>query len=214
MIIITADSGSPEKGHVLPSLPYDYGANEPVIDAETMEIHYGKHHAGYVKKLNEALSKHEELRAKPLVELLSDIRSVPKDILGAVRDNGGGHLNHSMFWPILGGKGGEPSGDLAKKIESDLGGLDQMKDRVIGAGKRLFGSGWIWLVLDDPGALLVIGTKDQDSPVMAGYKPVMGIDVWEHAYYLKYRNDREAYLTAIWDVINWRQVEENLQAAS
>ncbi len=193
--------------HELPKLPYPYDALEPYIDARTMEIHYTKHHAAYVTNLNAALDKHPELHKKSLDDLLKGLNSVPEDIRVAVRNNGGGHLNHSMFWLIMKkGGGGEPKGELGDAIGKAFGGFAAFKDKVTNAGMTRFGSGWSWLVITKDGKLDVISTPNQDNPVMDGHKPVMGVDVWEHAYYLKYQNKRKDYLDAWWNIVNWDEI--------
>ena len=195
--------------HVLPDLPYAYDALEPHIDARTMEIHHGKHHAGYVNKLNAALEGHPELQEKNVRELLRDIKSVPEDIRQAVINNGGGHANHSLFWKIMGpGKGGKPSGELASAIDSVFGSFDGFKEAFANQATTRFGSGWAWLGLDASGKLHVGSTANQDSPWMIGHKPILGLDVWEHAYYLNYQNRRPDYIAAFWNVVNWDKVGE------
>ena len=198
----------------LPDLPYAFDALEPHIDAKTMEIHHDKHHKAYVDNLNAALEKHPEFDAGSDVDaLLRRIGEVPEDIRGAVRNNGGGHCNHSMFWEIMGpGGGGEPSGALADAIRSEFGGLDGLKEKMSNAGKGRFGSGWAWLVWDN-GRLAVSDTANQDSPLMEGKFPVLGIDVWEHAYYLKYQNRRPDYLDAWWNTVNWDAVARRFEQA-
>jgi Fe-Mn family superoxide dismutase len=199
----------------LPPLPYAPDALEPHIDAQTMQIHHGKHHAAYVNNLNAALEKHPELRYDDVEALLRDIEKVPEDIRTAVRNNGGGHANHSLFWRIMGpGGGGEPSGALAQAIERDLGGLAQMKEKVNNAGKGRFGSGWAWVVVGQGGTLSVTDTANQDSPLMTGSTPILGVDVGEHAYYLKYQNRRPDYLEAWWNVVNWPEVARRYEAAA
>ena len=194
----------------LPKLPYSYDSLEPHIDAQTMEIHYTKHHQGYVDKLNVALENHPELQDKPLEDLLWALDSIPEEIKKAVRNNGGGHLNHSLFWKIMSPDGGgEPQGKLAEAINKDLGGFDKFKEDFINAATTVFGSGWAWLVKDGSGKLLVQSTSNQDSPVMTGLTPLLGLDVWEHAYYLKYQNKRPDYIGAFWNVINWDEVNNN-----
>ena len=201
----------------LPDLPYAFDALEPHIDARTMEIHHDKHHAGYVSKVNAAIEG-KGLDGKSIEELISDISSLPADIQGAVRNNGGGHANHSLFWTILGPGGGSPSGDLAAAIDSDLGGFDKFKDDFSAAAATRFGSGWAWLCVGGDGKLCVCSTPNQDSPLMKGIAecpgtPILGIDVWEHAYYLNYQNRRPDYVAAFFNVINWGQVGENYAAA-
>jgi Fe-Mn family superoxide dismutase len=194
--------------HELPPLPYDYNALEPHIDEQTMKIHHDKHHAAYVTNLNAALDKHPELHQKSLDDLLRGINSVPEDIRPAVRNNGGGHANHTMFWEIMGpGKGGAPGGALGDAIKSSFGSFDSFKEQVNKAGIGRFGSGWAW-VIDAGGKLAIESTPNQDSPVMEGKKVIMGVDVWEHAYYLKYQNRRPDYLNAWWNVVNWDAVSK------
>jgi Fe-Mn family superoxide dismutase len=198
----------------LPKLPYGYDALEPYIDAKTMEIHYTKHHQTYVTKLNEALEKHPEIADKPLAELLGAIEGVPEDIRTAVRNHGGGHSNHSFFWEIMGpGAGGEPKGDVADMINGTFGDFAKFKEEFTKAATGVFGSGWAWLVLDETGKPMITSTPNQDSPVMKHQKPVLGLDVWEHAYYLKYQNKRPDYIEAWWGVVNWEKVEEFLKKA-
>jgi Fe-Mn family superoxide dismutase len=194
----------------LPPLPYPTDALEPHIDKMTMEIHHGKHHNAYVTNLNKALESAPNLASKTIEELLANnCAIVPDNIKTAVRNNGGGLINHSMFWTIMGPKaGGQPSGALADAIKSTFGGFDQFKEKINNAGVTRFGSGWAWLVRDGSGKLDIISTANQDSPVMEGKFPVMGVDVWEHAYYLKYQNRRPDYLGAWWNVVNWPAVEK------
>ena len=197
--------------HQLPTLPYDAAALEPHIDAQTMQIHHGKHHAAYVNNLNAALDKHPELHQKSIDELLKGINSVPEDIRTAVRNNGGGHANHTMFWEIMGkGKGGAPTGAIADAIKASFGSFDAFKEQVNKAGVGRFGSGWAW-VIDAGGKLAIESTANQDSPVMEGKKVIMGVDVWEHAYYLKYQNRRPDYLNAWWNVVNWDAVNQRFK---
>ena len=196
--------------HELPSLTYSPDALEPHIDARTMEIHHGKHHAAYVANFNKALEGHTDLAAKSVDEVLADLSSVPESIRGAVRNNGGGHSNHTLFWDIMGpGGGGEPSGDLADAINRDLGGFDKMKELVHTAGMTRFGSGWAWVVKNGD-KLEVMSTANQDSPLSEGKTPILGIDVWEHAYYLNYQNRRPDYLNAWWNVVRWDKVAARL----
>ena len=200
--------------HELPDLPYDYEALEPHIDAETMKIHHSKHHQGYVNNLNAALEKHPELADKSLEELLGDLDSVPEDIRTAVRNNGGGHANHSLFWPCMAPAAGQaPSGELADAIDSVFGSFDAFAEAFSKAAATRFGSGWAWLCVNGDGALVVTSTANQDNPVSEGLKPVLGLDVWEHAYYLNYQNRRPDYVKAWWNVVNWEQVSENFAAA-
>ena len=197
--------------HEVPALPYDYNALEPHIDEQTMRIHHDKHHAAYVTNLNAALEKHADLQGKSVEDLLKGINSIPEDIRTAVRNNGGGHANHTMFWEIMGPKGGgAPTGAIAEAITSTFGGFDSFKEQMNKAGATRFGSGWAWLV-ESGGKLVVESTANQDSPIMEGKKPIIGIDVWEHAYYLKYQNKRPDYLAAWWNVINWDAVNKRLK---
>ena len=191
----------------VPDLPYAYEALEPHIDAQTMHLHHDKHHAAYVTNLNKALESAPELQGKPIEELLANnCAAVPESIRTAVRNNGGGHLNHSMFWEILGPQaGGHPQGELASAINSKFGSFDTFKEKFNAAATARFGSGWAWLVKNGSG-LDVISTANQDSPLMEGHYPVMGLDVWEHAYYLKYQNRRPEYIGAWWNVVNWNEV--------
>jgi Fe-Mn family superoxide dismutase len=197
--------------HQLPPLPYDAAALEPHIDAQTMQIHHGKHHAAYVNNLNAALEKHPALASRSVEDLVTTLSSVPEDIRTAVRNNGGGHVNHTMFWQIMGpGKGGAPTGAVADLINSTFGGFDSFKDQMNKAGAARFGSGWVWLV-DSGGKFAIESTANQDNPMMEGKRPIFGIDVWEHAYYLKYQNRRPDYLAAWWNVINWDEVNKRLK---
>jgi len=202
--------------HTLPPLPYDFGALEPYIDAQTMQIHHGKHHQAYVNNLNAALDKHPELHNKTLEDLLRGINGIPEDIRTAVRNNGGGHHNHSLFWTIMApagkGGGGEPSGALADAIKKSFGDVAKFKEQLAGAATTRFGSGWAWLALAG-GKLELFSTANQDSPLMDGKIPVLGLDVWEHAYYLKYQNRRPDYVTAWWNVVNWPEVGKRYEAA-
>ncbi|MEM8930145.1 MAG: superoxide dismutase [Acidobacteriota bacterium] len=190
----------------LPELPYPTDALEPHIDARTMGIHHGKHHQGYVNNLNAALDGHADLQSKSVEELLADLGALPEAVRGAVRNNGGGHANHTLFWDIMGpGGGGEPTGDLADAIQRDFGDLDALKAAVNKAGATRFGSGWAWLVRSGD-QLEVMSTANQDSPISDGKTPILGVDVWEHAYYLHYQNRRPDYLAAWWNVVNWERV--------
>ncbi|MDE3155103.1 MAG: superoxide dismutase [Acidobacteriota bacterium] len=196
----------------LPPLPYAHDALEPHIDKMTMEIHHGKHHAAYVNNLNAALEKHPELQSKSVEDLLRGISSVPEDIRTAVRNNGGGHANHAMFWQIMGPHaGGAPTGAIADAITGAFGSFDTFKEQFAKAGMGRFGSGWAWLV-EQNGKLAIESTANQDSPLMEGKKVVMGVDVWEHAYYLKYQNRRGDYLSAWWNVVNWAEINKRLAA--
>ena len=200
--------------HELPELPYSHDALEPFIDKTTMEIHHGKHHNAYVTNLNNAISGNESLESKSIIELISDLDSVPEDIRGAVRNNGGGHATHSLFWSIMGpGKGGEPSGALGEAINSTFGSFETLKDEFTKAGMTRFGSGWAWLSISN-GSLVVSSTPNQDSPLMDGNEPIIGCDVWEHAYYLKYQNLRPDYLNAWWNVVDWDAASARFDAAS
>jgi Fe-Mn family superoxide dismutase len=200
--------------HTLPPLPYDFAALEPTIDAQTMQIHHGKHHQAYVNNLNAALDKHPELHTKSLDDLLRQISTVPEDIRTTVRNNGGGHHNHSFFWTIMAPRaGGEPSGKLADAIKKTFGEFAKFKETFSNAGVTRFGSGWAWLTVG-AGKLEVYSTANQDSPLMEGKVPVLGLDVWEHAYYLKYQNRRPDYVAAWWNVVNWPEVQKRFDAAS
>jgi Fe-Mn family superoxide dismutase len=197
----------------LPELPYAYDALEPHIDKETMNIHHTKHHNGYVTKLNAALEGHSAFDDLSVEEILADLNKVPEDIRTAVRNNGGGHANHSLFWTILGKDGAkEPVGDLKQAIDETFGSFDAFKETFANAAATRFGSGWAWLVVAD-GKLEVLSTPNQDSPISDGKTPILGIDVWEHAYYLNYQNRRPDYINAFWNVVNWDKVEEYYQAA-
>ena len=198
----------------LPDLPYAENALEPHIDAQTMNLHRTKHHNTYVTKLNEALASAPDLQSKTLEQLLTGLASVPEAIRGAVRNHGGGHHNHSLFWTILGpGSGGEPSGDLAAAISADFGSFASFKEKFTAAAAGHFGSGWAWLCVDKAKKLIVKSLPNQDSPLMDGLVPICGLDVWEHAYYLKYQNRRPDYITAFWNVVNWSEVAKRLAAA-
>jgi Fe-Mn family superoxide dismutase len=199
----------------LPSLPYPYEALEPYIDTETMHLHHDKHHQAYVTNLNNALQgQSEQLTSYAVEDLLRNMSQVPDSIRTAVQNNGGGHANHTMFWQIMKANGGgAPTGELASAIEQAFGSFDQFKDTFNKAGLARFGSGWAWLVLNQSGQLQVVSTANQDSPLMTGHYPVMGNDVWEHAYYLKYKNVRADYLNAWWNVVNWDEVARRFQQA-
>ncbi len=199
--------------HELPPLPYDYAALEPVIDAQTMKLHHDMHHAAYVKNLNAALEKHPELAGKSAEDLVRELSTVPEDIRGAVRNNGGGHVNHSMFWQIMKPQGGgAPSGKLADAIKGTFGDLKTLQEKFNDAGLKQFGSGWAWLT-SNKGSLAIASTPNQDNPLTQGLHPVMGNDVWEHAYYLKYQNRRAEYLQAWWNVVNWEEVGRRYEAS-
>jgi Fe-Mn family superoxide dismutase len=194
--------------HAVPPLPYDYNALEPHIDEQTMRIHHDKHHAAYVTNLNAALEKHPELQQKSIEDLLKGINTVPEDIRTPVRNNGGGHSNHTMFWELMGpGKGGAPAGALGAAINSAFSTFDSFKEQFAKAGVGRFGSGWVWLI-DAGGKLVIESSANQDSPLMEGKKAILGLDVWEHAYYLKYQNRRPDYITAWWNVVNWDAVSK------
>ncbi|MBS4538684.1 superoxide dismutase [Clostridium sp. D2Q-11] len=193
----------------LPELSYSYDALEPHIDKKTMEIHHTKHHAGYTKKLNNALEGHKDLQGKDIEELLKSIDSLPEDIKTAVRNNGGGFYNHSIFWKAMSPKGGgNPKGELSNKIEESFGSFDKFKEEFTNAAKTRFGSGWAWLILKEDGSLKITSTPNQDSPVMNNEKVLLGLDVWEHAYYLNYQNRRPDYIEAWWNVVNWDYINE------
>ncbi|MFQ3542760.1 superoxide dismutase [Halobacillus rhizosphaerae] len=198
----------------LPELPYAYDALAPTIDKDTMNIHHTKHHNGYVTKLNNALEGHADLQDKSLEQLLANnLEAVPEDIRTAVRRNGGGHANHELFWTIMSPNGGgEPTGELASAINDTFGSFDQFKEKFEATGAGRFGSGWAWLVVNN-GNLEVIDTLNQDSPIMEGKTPVLGLDVWEHAYYLNYQNRRPDYISAFWNVVNWEEVAKRFEAA-
>ena len=202
--------------HELPSLPYDFAALEPYIDAQTMQIHHDKHHQTYITNLKNALNKHPELLEKSVEELLRGITAIPDDIRTAVRNNGGGHHNHSLFWTIMAsprnGGGGEPSGKLAEAITRTFGEVAKFKEQLGNAAATQFGSGWAWLTVSN-GKLEVAGRPNQDSPLMDNKIPILGIDVWEHAHYLKYQNRRAEYVTAWWNVVNWQEVARRYEAA-
>jgi len=193
--------------YTLPPLPYDFGALEPHIDAKTMEIHHGKHHQAYINNLNAALKDHPDHQGKPIEQLIAGLDALPEGIQTAVRNNGGGHANHSLFWQIMKPQGGgEPTGALSQAITSEVGGFAAFKEAFGKAATTRFGSGWAWLVAGKDGKLAVTSTPNQDSPLMEGLTPLLGLDVWEHAYYLNYQNRRPDYITAWWNTINWEEV--------
>ncbi len=199
--------------HELPNLPYPFAALEPNIDAQTMQIHHGKHHATYVTKLNEALQGHDDLQKKSVEDLLRGFDSVPDSIKVPVKNHGGGHANHSLFWEVMGpNAGGAPGGPLGAAIESELGGFQSFKEKLTAAAVNQFGSGWGWLVLSG-GRLEVIARPNQDSPLIEGKTPILGVDVWEHAYYLRYQNRRPDYVAAWWNVVRWDEVAKRYQKA-
>lgn len=197
----------------VPPLPYAPAANEPHIDAQTMELHHDKHHAAYVTNLNAAVKDHSHVAAMPLSQMLGRLTELPEAIRTMVRNNGGGHAYHSMFWPIMGGKGGDPDGDLATAINRDFGSFTKFKEEFEKAGAGQFGSGWAVVLVDQAGKLSLVTRANQDSPLMDGKRVLFGNDVWEHAYYLKYQNRRAAYLAAWWNVVHWPAVAERYQAA-
>ncbi|MCK4559236.1 MAG: superoxide dismutase [Calditrichia bacterium] len=197
----------------LPDLPYSYDALEPFIDTQTMEIHHQKHHNAYVTKLNSALETSSEWQGKDVEEIIKNLNSVPESIRTAVRNNGGGHYNHTIFWNIMGANaGGEPGGDLATSINDAFGNFAKFKEEFSGAAANRFGSGWAWLVLDPSGKLAVLSTPNQDNPLTEGFKPLMGLDVWEHAYYLKYQNRRPEYIENWWNVVRWPAVADRFDS--
>ncbi|MDF2923580.1 MAG: superoxide dismutase [Paenibacillaceae bacterium] len=200
--------------HQLPALPYANNALEPYIDETTMSIHHDRHHNAYVTNLNAALDKHPELHDKSLEELIADLSAIPEDIRAAVRNNGGGHHNHSLFWEVIGpDAGGAPTGAVAEAIEAELGGFDKFKETFAAAAATRFGSGWAWLAVTKEGKLKVYSLPNQDSPISEGDTPILGLDVWEHAYYLKYQNKRPDYIAAFWSVVNWAEVNKRYEAA-
>ncbi|MCZ6574549.1 MAG: superoxide dismutase [Planctomycetota bacterium] len=198
----------------LPPLPYSHDALEPHIDTQTMQIHHGKHHNAYVTNLNKALEGHAALAEQSIEALVSNLSTVPEDIRGAVRNNGGGHANHSLFWTVMApGKGGAPTGTLAEKIDATFGGFEAFKEQFAKAGATRFGSGWAWLSLEGGGNLVVESTPNQDSPLTEGRTPLLGLDVWEHAYYLNYQNRRPDYIAAFWNLVDWDAVNGRYTAA-
>lgn len=199
--------------HELPELGYNYDALEPHIDAQTMELHHDKHHAGYVKKLNAALEGHEELQDKPVEDLIRNLNSVSEEVRTAVRNHGGGHYNHSLFWPLL-KKDVQPSGEVLEAINNTFGSLDDFKEQFKEAALGQFGSGWAWLVVNENKELEIVKTPNQENPLTEGKIPILGIDVWEHAYYLKYQNKRAEYVDNFFNVINWEQVNQNYLKAT
>jgi Fe-Mn family superoxide dismutase len=195
-------------------LPYDFAALEPHIDTQTMQIHYGKHHTAYISNLNAAVEKHPELGSKSPEDLVRDLKSVPEDIRTAVRNHGGGHVNHTMFWQIMKPNGGgKPTGAIAEAINSTFGSFEDFQKLFNDAGLKQFGSGWAWLVKNSSGKLQVVSSANQDNPMTDGLSPIFGNDVWEHAYYLKYQNRRADYLSAWWNVVNWDEINKRLAAA-
>jgi len=207
------DEQETKMAFTLPPLPYDFAALEPHIDAKTMEIHHGKHHQTYVNNLNAAIEKAPDLAKKSLDDLMRSVNTVPESVRTAVRNNGGGHWNHSMFWQIMGPKaGGEPGGNLGNAIRSAFGDFAKFREQFSAAGVGRFGSGWAWLI-NSGGKLSISSTPNQDNPLMEGQRAIMGLDVWEHAYYLKYQNRRPDYITAWWNVVNWKEVEKRFSQA-
>lgn len=197
----------------LPQLPYSYDALEPYIDAQTMEIHYTKHHQTYINNLNDALKTHPELQKKTLEQLIQGYENLPAEIATTVRNNAGGHFNHSLFWTLMKKNGGgKPKGKVAQAINKKFGSFEEFQVEFTAAAKKVFGSGWAWLALNKKGELVGISTPNQDATLMVDLDPILGLDVWEHAYYLKYQNKRPDYISAWWNVINWDQVEENYRA--
>lgn len=195
---------------VLPKLEYSYADLEPYIDSRTMEIHHSKHHAGYVTNLNNALETLKDIKTRSIEEILTKLDAIPVDLRTAVRNNGGGHYNHSLFWTILSKKGGgRPSGSLGDAVEKEFDGFDGFKATFTKTAMERFGSGWAWLFVNSEGSLRVSSTPNQDNPLMDGNKPILGLDVWEHAYYIKYQNKRADYIASWWEIINWTKVEEN-----
>jgi len=194
----------------LPKLEYAYADLEPYIDSRTMEIHYSKHHAAYVTNLNNALETLKDIKTRSIEEILTKLDAIPEELRTTVRNNGGGHYNHSLFWTIMSKKGGgRPSGSLEDAIEKEFDGFDSFKDTFTKSATGRFGSGWVWLYINNEGSLRVSSTPNQDNPLMDGNKPILGLDVWEHAYYLKYQNKRADYIASWWEIINWTKVEEN-----
>lgn len=204
---------APAGPFTLPALPYAANANEAAIDAMTMEIHHGRHHAAYVANLNAAVRDHSALAQMPVDEILMRLSQVPEAVRTAIRNNGGGHANHTMFWEVMGGPGGEPTGELKAAIDRDLGGMDKFKTDFNTAGTRVFGSGWVFVAVTPAGALSLVSKPNQDTPLMDGGRVLMGNDVWEHAYYLRYQNRRADYLAAWWNVLNWEKIGERYAAA-
>ncbi|MBA3432445.1 MAG: superoxide dismutase [Actinobacteria bacterium] len=199
--------------YTLPELPYDYAALEPHLDARTMEIHHTKHHQTYLDKLNTALEGHDDLSGQSIDDLMRNLNKVPSDIQGAVRNNGGGHVNHSLFWTVMSPEGGgEPDGALASAIDDAFGSLKELKEKFTAEAVGRFGSGWSWLVVDG-GKLTALSLPNQDSPLSDGKTPILGLDVWEHAYYLKYQNKRPDYIEAWWNIVNWDEVAKRFKAA-
>jgi len=214
MVHPTVASGAEAQGPFkVPPLPYEFSALEPSIDAKTMELHHDKHHAAYVKNLNDALKNHSQVASMTLDEILGKLPELPEDIRTTVRNNAGGHANHSMFWQIMGKDGGAPEGELKAAIDADLGGLDKLKEDFNAKGAKVFGSGWVFVTVTPEGKLALVTKPNQDTPIMDGKHVLFGNDVWEHAYYLKYQNRRPEYLKAWWDVVNWKAIGDRYAAA-
>jgi Fe-Mn family superoxide dismutase len=212
--LLSRGQAQPASGpYRLDPLPYPANKNEPHIDAQTMEIHHDRHHAAYVNNLNGVMAQQSDLAKQPLLDLLSSLNRVPEAVRAAVRNNGGGHANHTMFWQIMGGSGGEPKGELKAAIDRDFGGFDKLQDQFNTAGGRIFGSGWVFITVSRDGKLALVSKPNQDTPLMDGQRTLMGNDVWEHAYYLKYQNRRPDYLKAWWNVVNWDKVADRYSAA-
>ena len=213
--VISVSQQTASGPHKLPPLPYEYNALEPYIDTETMQLHHDKHHAAYVNNLNAAIAKHPELSNRSAEDLIRNLQSVPADIREQVRNNGGGHVNHTMFWQIMKPNGGgEPTGPIAEAIKRTFGSFAEFKKQFNDAGMKRFGSGWVWLIRSKDGQLQITSTPNQDNPLMEGHCPIMGNDVWEHAYYLKYQNRRNEYLEAWWNVVNWDEINRRFETAT
>ncbi len=210
---LAQQAAAPSGPHSLPQLPYAFDKNEAAIDARTMEVHWRFHHAAYVNNLNTALRDHSALQSMPLEQLLANLNQVPENVRTVIRNNGGGHANHSMFWQIMGGAGGEPSGELAQAITRDFGDFNTFKTRFNAAANGQFGSGWAFVTVTREGRLAVVARPNQDTPLMEGQRVLMGNDVWEHAYYLRYQNRRPEYTAAWWNVVDWAKVAERYAAA-
>jgi Fe-Mn family superoxide dismutase len=213
VLMRSAFAQAPSGPFKLEPLPYPASKNEPHIDTQTMEIHHGRHHAAYVNNLNSAAAQYAELGTRPLHEILGKLGDVPEAVRTAVRNNGGGHANHAMFWQIMGGSGGEPKGDLKAAIDRDFGSFEKLQDQFNGAGLRVFGSGWVFVTVARDGKLALTTRPNQDTPLMDGQRVLMGNDVWEHAYYLKYQNRRSDYLKAWWNIVDWGKVEARYASA-
>ena len=212
--VLTKSFAEPAAGpYKLDPLPYPAKKNEPHIDAQTMQIHHDRHHAAYVNNLNGAMTQQPDLAKRPLQELLADLNGVPESVRAVVRNSGGGHANHTMFWQIMGGAGGQPKGELKTAIDRDFGAFDKLQEQFNTAGARVFGSGWVFVTVSKDGKLALVSKPNQDTPIMDGQRVLLGNDVWEHAYYLKYQNRRPDYLKAWWNVVNWDKVAERYTAA-